>query len=191
MPENELETKPVAPPVEEDEEERRRKERMDEDIIEGHLEKLYKAIGELTEATKAIATYIKSSEDTTRGLVEAVKAEIVGIKDEVKKLAAGFDEATSAHKKQDKFPTSGKPKASETAEEVTYSPQGLRERGAEMLEKSRQEIVKSVVAPRPTTANLEAGVGKKDSMSEIVKGILSGSIRPGEIPHKIREVMNA
>ena len=59
-----------------------------------------------------------------------------------------------------------------------------------MLEKSRQEIVKSVVAPRPTSANRNVAT-KSDVAADLVKAILSGGIKPGEIPAKLREVMSA
>ena len=164
------------------------KETEEEEVQEGilnHLEKLYKAIGELTEATKAIASYVKAGEEVTRGLFESLKGEIVGLREDVKKLEAGFSAAASANKEQDKFPTGGKPKASETAEAVNYPPSELRERGAEMLEKAREDFVKSVVAPRPTGATPNMGT---DKVSEIVKAILAGNVKPGQVSELLKEV---
>jgi hypothetical protein len=186
MPEYTEPEKPIATP---EDEKRPKKVDEDEDVMEENIERMYKAIGELTEAVKAIATGIKSVEDTNRGLLEAVKGEISTLKEEFKKFTAGFSDATSAHKEQDKYPTSGSPKKSETSEEVTYPPKELRERGAEMLEKSRTEFVKSVTTPRPSGLANE-GV-KRDGVSELVKGILYGGVKPGEIPQKVREVFGA
>ena len=191
MPEHEKVSPEQAPAVDETEEREEEEEEKVDKVVEKHLDRLYKAIGELTEATKAIASAIKASEDTTRGLVESMKGEIDTLKDELKKLAAGFGEAASANKDQDKFPKTGKAKVSETAEEVTYKPEGLRERGAEMLEKSKQDIVKSsVMTPRPTVANTNVSSGS-DKAVDLVKAILSGQVKPGEIPAKVREVMAA
>lgn len=156
--------------------------------IDKHLERLYRAIGELTEATKAIASYVKAGEEVTRGLFEALKGELAGIREDLKKLEAGFSAAASAHKEQDKFPTSGKPKVSETAEEVRYPPAELRERGAEMLEKARDEFFKSVVAPRPTGANPNMGT---DRVADIVKAILAGNVKPGQVAELLKEVRRA
>jgi hypothetical protein len=153
--------------------------------IDKHLERLYKAIGELTEATKAIASYVKAGEEVTRGLFEALKGELAGIREDLKKLEAGFSAAASANKEQDKFPTTGKPKVSETAEQVNYPPSELRERGAERLEKKREEFVKSVVAPRPTGANPNMGT---DKVSEIVKAILAGNVKSGQVAELLKEV---
>jgi hypothetical protein len=184
MPEHTEPEKPLkaTEPDEEAEEE------MEEEVKEGvlkHLEKLYKAIGELTEATKAIASYVKASEEVTRGLFEALKGDLAGIRADLEKLEAGFSAAASAHKEQDKFPTTGKPKVSETAEQVNYPPSELRERGAEMLEKKREEFVKSVVAPRPTGANPNMGT---DKVTEIVKAILAGNVKPGQVAELLKEV---
>jgi len=183
-------TEPEKPIVEAPEREKPEKdEEEEEDVVEKYIEKMYKSIGDLTEAVKALATHLKSVEDTQRGLIEAVKGEMESLRGEFRKLSAGFGEAAAAHKEQDKYPTGGKPKASETGEEVTYPPKDLRERGAEMLEKSRTEFVKSVTAPRPSGLANE-GV-KRDGVSELVKGILYGGVKPGEIPRKVREVFGA
>ena len=185
MPEHTEPEKPLKT-TEPDEEEETEEEEEVREGIDKHLERLYKAIGELTEATKAIASYVKAGEEVTRGLFEALKGEIVGLREDLKKLEAGFSAAASAHKEQDKFPTSGKPKVSETAEPVTYPPEELRERGAEMLEKMRSEFVKSVVAPRPTVANPNAST---DKVGEIVKAILAGNVKPGQVSELLKEVM--
>ena len=186
MPEHTEPENPIATP---EEKKPREKVHEEEDVVESNIERMYKAIGELTEAVKAIATSIKSVEDTNRGLLEAVKGEISILKEEFKKFTAGFSDATSAHKEQDKYPISGSPKKSETAEEVTYPPKELRERGAEMLEKSRTEFVKSVAVPRPSGLANEGM--KRDGVAELVKGILYGGVKPGEIPQKVREVFGA
>jgi hypothetical protein len=188
MPEHTEPEKPIVEAPEEKKPAKDEEEDVDE-LMEKYIEKMYKSIGELTEAVKALATHLKSVEDTQRGLIESVKGEIESLKGEVKKLSAGFSEATAAHKEQDKYPITGKPKASETGEEVTYPPKDLRERGAEMLEKSRSEFVKSVTTPRPAGIANE-GV-RKDGVSELVKGILYGGVKPGEIPQKVREVFGA
>ena len=192
MPENTVPAE-TAPPITEEEEERKKpKKRPEEEEeetmeIEEHLEKLYKAIGELTDATRKIASAIKASEHTTRGLVEAMKSDIDSLKEEIRKLTVGFDEAAATHKKQDKFPTTGKPETSETAEEVKYPPEGLRERGAQMLEKSREEIVKSVMTPRPSSANTDIMTG--GAVADLVRDILQGKMKPGEVASKIKEVL--
>jgi len=182
MPEH---TEPEKPLKTEEMEEEAEEEEMNEGI-DKHLERLYKAIGELTEATKAIAAYVKAGEEATKGLIEALKGELAGIREDLKKLEAGFSAAASAHKEQDKFPTSGKPKVSETAEPVNYRPEDLRERGAEMLEKAREDFVKSVVAPRPTVANPNMA---NDKVTEIVKAILAGNVKPGQVSALLKEVM--
>jgi hypothetical protein len=187
MPEHKEPEKPVVESPEEKKPEEDEEE--GDELMEKYIEKMYKSIGELTEAVKALATHLRSVEDTQRGLVEAVKGEIESLKGELKKLSAGFSEAAAAHKEQDKYPTTGKPKASETGEEVTYPPKDLRERGAEMLEKSRADFVKSVTAPRPSGIANE-GV-RRDGVAELVKGILYGGVKPGEIPQKVREVFGA
>jgi hypothetical protein len=186
MPEH---IEPEKPVVEAPEERKPEKDEEEDEAVEKYIEKMYKSIGELTEAIKALATHLKSVEDTQRGLIEAVKGEMESLRGEVKKLTAGFSEAVGAHKEQDKYPTAGKPKASETGEEVTYPPKDLRERGAEMLEKSRADFVKSVTTPRPSGVANE-GV-RRDGVSELVKGILYGGVKPGEIPQKVREVLGA
>jgi hypothetical protein len=186
MPEHTEPEKPLKntePEEEETEEEEEVREGIDK-----HLERLYKAIGELTEATKAIASYVKAGEEVTRGLFETLKGELEGIRADLKKLEAGFGAAASANKEQDKFPTTGKPKVSETAEPVNYPPSELRERGAEMLEKKREEFVKSVVAPRPTGANPNMGT---DKISELVKEILAGKVKPGQVAEILKEVGRA
>ena len=184
MPEHTEPEKPLKTTAPDEEAE---DEEMDEGI-DKHLERLYKAIGELTEATKAIASYVKAGEEVTRGLFEALKGELAGIREDLKKLEAGFSAAASAHKEQDKFPTTGKPKVSETAEQVNYPPSELRERGAEMLEKKREEFVKSVVAPRPVVANPNMG---NDKVTEIVKAILAGNVKPGQVAEMLKEVRRA
>jgi predicted nucleic acid-binding Zn-ribbon protein len=103
MPEYTEPENPIATP---EEEKPRKKLDEEEDMMEENIERMYKAIGELTEAVKTIATGIKSVEDTNRGLLEAVKGEISTLREEFKKFMAGFSEATSAHKEQDKYPTS-------------------------------------------------------------------------------------
>jgi hypothetical protein len=187
MPEH---TEPEKPIVEAPEKKKPEKDEEEVDeLMEKYIEKMYKSIGELTEAVKALATHLKSVEDTQHGLIEAVKGEMESLRSEFKKLSAGFGEATAAHKEQDKYPTTGKPKASETGEEVTYPPKDLRERGAEMLEKSRADFVKSVTVPRPSGIANEGA--RRDGASELVKGILYGGVKPGEIPRKVREVFGA
>ena len=183
MPEKKEPEEPLATEEEVETDEEEVKEGIDK-----HLERLYKAIGELTEATKAIASYVKAGEEATKGLIEALKGELAGIREDLKKLEAGFSAAASAHKEQDKFPTSGKPKVSETAEHVNYRPEDLRERGAEMLEKAREDFVKSVVAPRPTVANPNMG---NDKVTEIVKAILAGNVKPGQVAEMLKEVRRA
>lgn len=158
--------------------------------VEKHLEKIYKAIGELTEATKALANYIKASEEANRGLIEAVKSLKTELAEEVKKaITAGFEAAAAENKAGEKFKITGSPQVSETGEEVKYPPEQLRERGAEMLEKSREEIKKTIaLTPRPEGGKFE-GMGKNDSASELIRGILYGNLKPGEIPRRVREVM--
>jgi hypothetical protein len=186
----------LTPPVEEEEEKKPKvdeeEDEKDELNMDKHLSRIYKALGDMTEAVKELANFVKSSSEVQRGLEEAVK----GLKSEVvelkKAVTIGFQSAASEHKKAEKFKTSGSPEA--VGEVVNIPESQLREPGAAMLvEKGIQDIKKSVASvvssPRPEGLRSDVNVGG-DKVSDLVKGILSGKLKSGEVVRKLREVVS-
>jgi DNA repair exonuclease SbcCD ATPase subunit len=191
--------KPVTttPPVDEEEEKRRKmreEEEKEEDMsMEKHLSKIYKALGEMTDAVRELAGFVKSSSEVHRGVEEAIKSLSSRIENIEKVVTIGFESTAKENEKAEKFKNSGQPQA--VGDKVNIPANELREPGAEMLEKgiidiekSLEYIKKALSVSRPDGLRVDAKVGG-EGVDGLVKNILSGKVKIGEVPRLLKEVV--
>lgn len=179
--------KTIVPPSEEGDEKERKIDEEDE-MVEEHLSKIYKALGDMTEAVKELANFVKASSEVSRGLEETLKGINSRLDSFEKAITVGVQQAASEHRKQDKFKTSGSPEA--VGETVNIPAAGVREPGAEMLEKGIADIKKAVAvvsSPRPGGIKNES-VGS-NKLADVVKDIMAGKVRFGDVPRILKEVV--
>lgn len=168
-----------------EEEEYPREESEEEEEEELELDKkldtVFKAISDLQVTIKDLATAISSGSEAQRGLEETMgefKGEIKELKEYVK-AGVGTSAVTEANEEQESQRSKTKePQTAEGGEEVEVNPKDVDE-PAEHLYKSQ--------TPRPVDANNK--VEKREDGSDVVKGVLEGKVKPGEIHREIKKRM--
>lgn len=176
------ETPPVA--------EERKPEKKPEEEMDELVDKLYKLLSDMSSALEKIATYISSGREAQRGLMEAlgkVNSSLEALDAKVEKLSVGLSQTFSAQKTGKYTESGGKtPESSGVGEVVTVS--DIDAPGADTLRVQKGEVLKSVVTPRPVVVSRELPKGEPD-LNGVIRGVLSGKVKFGELASKVWEVV--
>jgi len=158
--------------------------------IDDKLNEIYKALADLQAAVKDLATALSASAEVQRGLSETLNE----VKGKVEELEKAVTVGTSAVARENiaeekKKPTA--PKPAEGAESVNVPPKEMKEPAEHLYEKGDIVDVKKneAVTPRPDVG--VTTVGEDKEFKDVVKGILSGEIKPGQALDLVREVIKA
>jgi len=156
--------------------------------VDEKLNEIYKAIADLQAAVKDLATALSASAEVQRGLNETLN-EVKGKVEELEKAVTVGTSAVARENIAEERKKPSTPKPAETAEPVKVPTQDLKEPAEHLYEKGDVVEVKKneAVTPRPDVGVTTVGEGKE--FKDVVKGILSGEIKPGQALNIVREVI--
>ena len=156
--------------------------------LDDRLNPIFKAIADLQEAVKDLATAVTSSAEAQEGLEETLTQKMASFeKDlgEYKKFTVGFQAAAANNKASDRFGAIGTPSKSDTAKDTVTQEGGNSEPGFPMI--SKADIKKSIMTPRPEV-EIGTKMGERSGLQDIVKEVLEGRIKPYQAGKKAYEL---
>lgn len=182
MSEKEI-TPPVKKPKDEEiGEEGTGEEKEEISEVEELIDKMYKIVSDLGKAVESLATYVSAGKEAQRGLIEAVgkmgeKIDI--LTDRVEKLTIGLKEVFAEQKKGKYAEVGGEsPEGTGVGEVATIGNVGAP------VEKVD---VKKVMTPKvPGVVNK---VGKESEINDVIRDIIHGKVKLGEVPSRVWEVI--
>jgi hypothetical protein len=158
--------------------------------LDDSLNPIFKAIADLQEAVKDLATAVTSGAEVQEGLEETLatkSAEVEELKSEVtelKKFAVGFKEAARENKSSDRFGGIGTPSKSESAKDLVTQESGNGEAGFPMISKGLKDVTKNVAysvdTPRPTVEVGTRVQDDNDRAGDLIREVLDNKVKPME-----------
>lgn len=153
------------------------------------FDKIYKAISELQNAVKELATGIGIAAESQRGLQETVGQ----MKAAVEKFSVGMPAAAAENAAG---ASAGAASTTPGAESVETPPKNLKEPAESLYQKGekevavpeRKDVVKKITTVRPDVgANTTAGKETDDKGTALIRGLLDGSKRPVDVRKALTE----
>lgn len=154
--------------------------------VEELLDSIFKALADLQSAVKDLATATASGAEAQRGLEETLGKRLEEMEkrigerwsEEFRKFAVGVEHAAAESKAGDKLMPAAAKKPEAVGEKVEP---GTSEVAQAPYEKPEVVKGKVVETPRPSVEVKQPAAGATPEENEVIKKILSGQLKPGEV----------